>query len=181
MHSRISRIVIGCTVVALLLVAIKVGHLAYRRAVIAQVTFDSSLWNSDDLGGCPTTRQMMIRDLVNRILPGRNRKEIESLLGGSLTEEEMQRCDGKYSASTQPVQEELGYYFDENGWDLLYPIGQECFFLFNHRGYVMDPDEEYLILRLDDTGTFESWYIAGSGDWPNAIGPPGKEKYREYR
>jgi hypothetical protein len=74
-----------------------------------------------------------------------------------------------------------GHYLDEYDWDLLYPIGQERFFIFDHKGLGGSPDDEYLVIRLDHQGIFESWFLYGSKRWPSIVGEPGRKSYRPTR
>ena len=121
----------------------------------------------------------MIRDLVVNRLPGLNRKEIIYLLGESPTHDQMRRhtmkdfevhgrvgSDGYYLPGPRSGK---GHYFDELDWDLIYEIGYERIFLFDHTGQALSPDPEYLIIRIDENGRFQSWYIEGSAAWPRVI------------
>src|SRR5690348_8608700 len=57
--------------------------------------FDSSEWKAASTyggDGTPTVRQRMVRDVVDHVLPGKTREEIEQLLGPSL--------DAPYFSST---------------------------------------------------------------------------------
>ncbi len=64
---------------------------------------------------------------------------------------------------------------------MIYPIGIERIFIYDHRGLALSPDEEYLIIRLGDEGVFESWFIHGASPWPAVVGEPGCRTYREKR
>ncbi|MEX0611095.1 MAG: hypothetical protein WD229_03150, partial [Pirellulales bacterium] len=145
-----------------------------QRAVLhygPQIEFDPGNWarNREDDDG-PTDRQKMVRDLVVRILPGKTRTGIEELLGPSPTHQEMRR----HTQQDREVREKdengnwkpyprtgEGYYYDEFDWDLLYDIGFEQIFITDHRGLAFSPDDEVLLIRLDERDGFSSWYIDG--------------------
>jgi hypothetical protein len=100
------------------------SHLAeFDRSVWLDPT--SSKYVEDDI----TPRQKMVADVVAR-LPGRNRQEIEEMLGPS---------------------EEEGFFLLP-GWDLIYLTGPQ-------RDSVFAIDSEWLLIWLDDTGTFERYEI----------------------
>jgi hypothetical protein len=148
-----------------------------RILQIQQLPFDKVAWkevsNTVWTSGAPRSiRQQIIQDLVTNVLPGRNRDEIEELLGISASHVEMQRYADQR------------WYYDEYDWDLIYPIGKEVLFLFDHR-WVMCPtgktDDEYLILRLDKHGRYSSWFVAGSPRWPRIAGKPGSKHFRSNR
>jgi hypothetical protein len=88
--------------------------------------FDSADWQaaSSNRGDAPTVRQRMVGDVVQRLLPGKSRGEIERLLGPSL--------DTKY--------------FKETGRDLIYVLGPERSFI--------SIDDEWLLIWLDQAGRF---------------------------
>lgn len=157
-----------------------------------QVAFNSRAWlsGSDSASGRLSVRQAMIRDLLANILPGKSKEEIEVLLGKSPTHEQMRR----HSADDYKIQARdehgawkpfpktgSGHYFDDLDWDLIYPIGCEQAVLVDHKGQLMSPDPEYLILRLDADGRFDSWYIEGSRAWPKVAGKRAKANYRQTR
>jgi len=132
----------------------------------------------------------MIRDLVTRVLPGKNRAQIEGMLGCSPTPAESRR----YSTADLEFRERdengnwkpfprtgQGYYWDEFDWDLLYYIGKEQIFIFDHKGQELSPDPEVLLIRLDPNGVFVSWYIDGSTRWPNVVGKAAMTSFRKTR
>jgi hypothetical protein len=72
----------------------------------------------------------MLGDVVTNVLPGRNRTEIEALLGPSL--------ETGYSKST--------------GRDLIYILGPE-------RGSFFPIDSEWLLIWLNESGNFNRYSI----------------------
>jgi hypothetical protein len=158
---------------------------------LPQEQFDPIVWDDADVEGAgPTVRQRMIRDLVLRILPGKSRAEIERRLGGSPTHADMRRY------STQDLEfrekDELGnwkpfprtgqgHYHDGLDWDLIYYIGREQVFIFDHKGQACSPDNEVLIIRLDGNDRFSSWYIDGSTHWPTIVGKQSLASFRKKR
>lgn len=68
--------------------------------------FDATAWQAPDASelvvGDDTPRQKMVGDVIERVLPGKQRHEVEALLGSS---------DGEY--------------FTESGRDLLYRLGMQ--------------------------------------------------------
>jgi len=132
----------------------------------------------------------MIRDLVAGVLPGKDRRQIEELLGPSTTHAEMRR----HTAADFLVREKdeqghwkpyprtgTGHYWDEFDWDLLYVIGREQIFFYDRKGQELSPDDEVLLIRLDARGEFESWYIDGSTRWPRVVGSEALAAYRPRR
>jgi len=73
----------------------------------------------------------MLKDIVENILPGNNKQEIENLLGPSLGTS----------------------YFSSLNKDLIYYLGPERDGLFNI-------DSEWLLIWLDKDGKFERYMIA---------------------
>lgn len=174
-QQRLNRLRMGCLLFALLVIAgivLLFRHLSVR---LPQEPFDSEAWKEyvDRTQAYseyrPTVRQRMIKDLVLSVLPGRSRQEIEQLLGRSITPEKWQR-------KGMP-----GHYFDEHEWDLIYEIGTERCFIWDHRGYALSPDPEFLIIRLDANGIFSSWYIAGAARWRDIAGDQGAQTYSKTR
>lgn len=94
--------------------------------------FDSLAWRTsppymiDDI----TPRQKMLADVVQHVLPGKTREEIESALGHS----------------------EETSYFEETGRDLIYMTGPE-------RDAVFGIDSEWLLIWLDKNGRFERYDV----------------------
>jgi hypothetical protein len=96
-------------------------------------TFDRSVWldptSAEYVEGDITPRQKMLAEVVAS-LPGRNRYELEQMLGPSL---------------------ETGY-FQSSGRDLIYVTGPQ-------RDSFFAIDSEWLLIWLDDTGRFERYAI----------------------
>lgn len=88
--------------------------------------FDSGEWRaaSSARGDTPTVRQQMVGEVVQRLLPGRTRGEVERLLGPSLDTP----------------------YFRTAGRDLIYILGPERSFI--------SIDSEWLLIWLDQAGRF---------------------------
>jgi len=95
----------------------KFDSMAWRRP-------ESSAWVEGDIA----LRQKMLGDLVERVLPGRNRAEIESILGPS--------SHAEYSPYV--------------GIDLVYPLGAQ-------RNSMAPIDGEWLLIWLDPNGRFERY------------------------
>lgn len=95
--------------------------------------FDRSIWldpmSAEYVKGDITPRQKMLAQVVAQ-LPGRNRQELEQMLGPSL---------------------ETGY-FQSSGRDLIYVTGPQ-------RDSFVAIDSEWLLIWLDDMGTFERYAI----------------------
>ncbi len=102
--------------------------------------FDSAVWIDEESilsikrpdGGKKriSEREMMLSDLVNNVLPGKNRSQIEALLGPSLDTP----------------------YFREMDKDLIYRIGPQ-------RSGPFQLDSEWLLIWLDDRGEYERFRI----------------------
>lgn len=168
------------------------------RLHIPQMPFDAEAWKrADDVWTSPqtpTVRHEMIRDLITNVLPGKDRTQIEKILGKSWSHADMRRhtdadfkqtpkrnAHGEYEPYPQTGD---GWYFDEYDWDMLYPIGKEQVFIYDHRGVfaaALSPDDEYLILRLDPNGRYNSWFIFGSTRWPGIVGEPGCRQFARPR
>jgi hypothetical protein len=124
----------------------------------------------------------MIADLVTNVLPGLTRDEVESLLGKSPSHKEMRRYNlNEFDEQGRELQTGEGYYYDELDWDLLYGIGIERVFMWDHNWQLLDPEPEALILRFENDGVFESWYIDGSHEWPSLVGEHAAATYRRHR
>jgi hypothetical protein len=95
--------------------------------------FDSSEWLRPGAFLSPrigiTPRQKMLGAVVEKVLPGRTRSEIEAALGPS----------------------EATPYFKSMGYDLVYVTGPE-------RG-LMSIDYEWLLIWLDKTGHFDHFKL----------------------
>jgi len=96
--------------------------------------FDSALWKDPNslrfIAGDVTPRQKMLGDVVQNVLPGRTRAELEELLGPSLDTP----------------------YFRTTGRDLIYVLGSE-------RDSLFAIDSEWLLIWLDSSGRFERYAI----------------------
>ncbi len=97
-------------------------------------SFDSVVWQ-DELSTDPdenlvSEREKMLKDLIDNVLPGKNKSEIEQLLGPSL--------------ETQ--------YFASEDKDLIYYMGPE-------RDSIFTVDSEWLLIWLDDSGKFNKYQI----------------------
>ena len=96
--------------------------------------FESAQWKAgashERSGGDITVRQKMLGDVVNNVLPGRDRQALEAMLGPSL--------DTPYFAGT--------------GRDMIYRLGME-------RDSLFGVDSEWLLIWLDDSGRFERYEI----------------------
>jgi hypothetical protein len=144
-----------------------------------QVAFDAQVWRVANIHKpVPSHRQRMIKDLVTNVLPGKTKDQIEQLLGKSRTHNEM-RYTEEYVKLLQGVPDSKvntnRYAFDDLGWDLTYPIGNDPMSDEN------SPNGEYLLIRLDSNGRFESWFITGSKVWPRVVGKKGRTTYRKTR
>jgi hypothetical protein len=155
-----------------------------------QVSFDSARWLEHQDGSDSPNRRKMVRDLVTNVLPGKSRAEIEALLGPSPSYDGMRRyTDADLQVRGRDEQGNwkpfprsgVGHYFDEHEWDLIYDIGIEQILVYDHKGQELSPDPEYLIIRFDDHGKFQSWYIYGSTRWPKVVGSAAMVYFRETR
>jgi len=108
----------------------------------------------------PSTRQPMVRSLINEVLPGKTIDEVGEMLDEGLTSRRV---------ANQGYPGTLKCY-----------LGIEQIFLYDHKGEFWSPDSEDLILRFDESGIFESWFIEGSDRWPRIVGNPGSDWYREH-
>lgn len=95
--------------------------------------FDRETWQHEGscrfVDGDITPRQKMLRDVVEEVLPGMTRAEIEEQLGPSLDTS----------------------YFRTTGRDVIYVTGPE-------RGFIAI-DSEWLLIWLDENGRFERYGI----------------------
>jgi hypothetical protein len=155
-----------------------------------QVSFDSARWLEHQDRSDSPYRRKVVRDLVTHVLPGKSRAETEALLGSSPSHEKMRR----YTDADLQVREKdehgnwkpfprtgVGHYFDEYEWDLIYHIGIEQILLYDHKGQELSPDPEYLMIRFDDHGKFQSWFVYGSTRWPKVVGNAAMGSFRESR
>jgi hypothetical protein len=96
-------------------------------------TFDPNIWkleSSKDWNEGISIREQMLYDLITNVLPGKNKEQIEYLLGPSL---------------------ETGYFRSINK-DLIYYLGPE-------RGGLFSIDSEWLLVWIDEEGIFEHYKI----------------------
>lgn len=97
-------------------------------------TFDSLIWRdkssvqSDD--NSISEREKMLKDLVENVLPGKTKNEIENLLGKSLETS----------------------YFKSIDKDLIYYLGPQ-------RDNFMNIDSEWLLIWLDASGKFKEYRV----------------------
>jgi hypothetical protein len=100
-----------------------------------RLAFNAELWrdprSAEYVQDDATPRQKMLAEVVEKVLPGRTRAEIEGLLGPSLET----------------------FYFRSTGRDLIYPLGPE-------RDVYLGLDSEWLLIWLDDAGRFRRYAIA---------------------
>jgi hypothetical protein len=135
-----------------------------------QVKFNADIWRTYHPGDPQfADRQQMIRDLVSNVLPNLSEPEIIAMLGPSLTKQAMARVTVTNTTSGNLISPGKGYYFDDIGWDILYPIGQERILIFDHTGQAFSPDEEYLLIRLDRDRRFKDYSIVGSDQWKTVL------------
>jgi hypothetical protein len=132
------RSMLTLSVIGLLLFASAYGLSAAIRGGLPSGShlqrFDSAQWKaeaaSEPTGGDISVRQKMLGDVVNNVLPGRDRRELEQMLGPTL--------DTPYFAST--------------GRDLIYSLGRE-------RDSMFGVDSEWLLIWLDGSGRFERYEV----------------------
>ena len=97
--------------------------------------FDSAAWldprSTDYVPGDVTPRQRMLGDVVERVLPGRTRVELEGVLGPSLQTA----------------------YFKSTGRNLIYVLGPQ-------RDSYFTIDSEWLLIWLDKDSRFQRYEIA---------------------
>jgi hypothetical protein len=98
-------------------------------------SFDRAGWqdagSADYVAGDITPRQKMLGDVVESVLPGRSRAELEKILGPSLETA----------------------YFRSSGRDLIYVLGPQ-------RDSYLAIDSEWLLIWLDKDGRFRRYAIA---------------------
>jgi hypothetical protein len=92
--------------------------------------FDSAIWQNESStepdDNLISEREKMLKDLVENVLPGKTKNEIEKFLGKSLTTS----------------------YFASINKDLIYYMGPE-------RDSYMNIDSEWLLIWIDESGRFE--------------------------
>jgi hypothetical protein len=96
--------------------------------------FNSAIWQANDSNEWKerlSTRQQMLKDVVENILPGKHKAEIEKLLGPSLETN----------------------YFRSVDKDLIYYLGPQ-------RDGFLNIDSEWLFVWFDEKGVFERYKIA---------------------
>ena len=132
------RSLLRISIIALLLFASACGLSAAIRGGLPSGShlqrFDSVQWKHDaasrSAGGDISVRQKMLGDLVKKVLPGRDRRELEEMLGPSLETA----------------------YFADTGRDLIYVLGRE-------RESMFAIDSEWLLIWLDGSGRFQRYEI----------------------
>jgi hypothetical protein len=132
------RSMLTLSIIGLLLFASAYGLSAAIRSGLPSGShlqrFDSAQWKdetaSESDGGDISLRQKMLGDVVSHVLPGRDRRELEAMLGSSL--------DTRYFASS--------------GRDLIYLLGRE-------RDSMFGVDSEWLLIWLDGSGRFERYQV----------------------
>lgn len=132
------RSMLRISVIGLLLFGSAYGLSAAIRGALPSGShlqrFDSAQWKdeaaSESSGGDISVRQKMLGDVVGNVLPGRDRRELEEMLGPSL--------DTPYFANT--------------GRDLIYLLGRE-------RDSMFGVDSEWLLIWLDASGRFERYQV----------------------
>src|SRR5687767_10445498 len=132
------RSMLGISILGLLLFGSAYGLSAAIRGALPSGShlqrFDSAQWKgeaaSESAGDDISVRQKMLGDVVGNLLPGRDRRGLEEMLGPSL--------DTPYFANT--------------GRDLIYLLGPE-------RDSMFGVDSEWLLIWLDDSGRFERYQV----------------------
>ncbi len=132
------RAMLGISLLGLLLFGSAYGLSAAIRGGLPSGSnlrsFDSAQWkdelSSDAASGEISVRQQMLGDVVDNVLPGRDRRELEEMLGPSLETP----------------------YFARSGRDLIYLMGAE-------RDSMFGVDSEWLLIWLDRSGRFERYQV----------------------
>jgi hypothetical protein len=96
-------------------------------------SFDSTVWKSESSTNWNegiSVREQMLKDVVEKVLPGKNRQEIENALGPSLETN----------------------YFRSLDKDLIYYLGPE-------RDHLFNIDSEWLLIWLDESDRFKRYRI----------------------
>lgn len=96
--------------------------------------FDSLIWQADSSSNWNngiSLREQMLKDVLENKLPGKNKQEIEKILGPSLETN----------------------YFRSVDKDLIYYLGPQ-------RDSVLNLDSEWLLIWLNEDGKFKSYKIA---------------------
>lgn len=125
---------------------------------IPQRDFRVEEWTApgaDDPPSGRSTRQAMIKSLIEDVLPGKQRAEVQELLGA-----------GCFEASE---------YFSTRG--LAIEIGYEKLLTLDLIERAFFSNCETLIIYFDEHGLFSGWYIYGSPRWPRIVGSPGNATY----
>lgn len=133
------RAMLGISVMGLLLFGSAYGLSAAIKGGLPSgshlLRFDSAQWKdgmaSGSARGDISIRQKMLGDVVSNVLPGRDRRALEEMLGPSL--------ETPYFAST--------------GRDLIYLLGHE-------RDSMFGVDSEWLLIWLDGSGRFERYQVS---------------------
>lgn len=148
MRSRLKQIIVFSAAWAVL-----VASLLLRRD--SQVQFSSSRWKraaEKDAGGLQI-RQLMLRDLVEEHLQGREESDVRRLLGSPMTGAYLTKPDGSR-------------YFEAYDADCVYFLGMDRTFF----GALTSREDVYLLLRFDNGGEFSSFYVVGPGCWRRTLG-----------
>lgn len=162
-----------------------------KSKYLPQIEYNKQLWEkTDSTVGAPSKKQQMINDILHRIID-QDKTEIERILGKSGTHEDWrirtkEDREKESQLNSKGVKNVLirtgkGFYYQQLQWDMIYRIGSEHFFIFNHRGQILSPEPEILIIRLDKNNNFSSWYITGSYRWKNIVDADLLDKYSEKR
>jgi hypothetical protein len=140
------RSMLGVSILGLLLFGSAYGLSAAIRGALPSGSylqrFDSAQWKdeaaSESAGADISVRQKMLGDVVSNVLPGRDRRDLEEMLGPSLNTPYFPSLDTPYFANT--------------GRDLIYVLGRE-------RDSMFGVDSEWLLIWLDGSGRFERYQV----------------------
>lgn len=132
------RSMLSISIIGLLLFASAYGLSAAIRGALPSGSnlqrFDSAQWKHEaafeSAGSDISVRQKMLGDVVSNVLPGRDRRQLEEMLGPSLDTP----------------------YFASSGRDLIYLLGRE-------RDSMFGVDSEWLLIWLDGSGRFERYQV----------------------
>ena len=132
------RALLGVSLVGLLLFGFAYGLSATIKGNLPSgshlLSFESARWTAEgsdhSTRGDISVRQKMLGDVVRNVLPGRDRRGLEDLLGPSLETP----------------------YFADTDRDMIYRLGME-------RDSMFGVDSEWLLIWLDDAGRFERYEV----------------------